>query len=501
MKDKFYKAEENMKSAFDNYQAPLDDKAFETFTNSLDKPKSTSGFWLGSLFKSISTYRFGFMALILVSAMFLYRLGTSNDVIGTQEVSSIDQIESNIPDTGNNPILAEASNEKESMSKERQRLQSQDPVDNASGIRTSISEKKELATTKISQNNKQSSQVPIAINTNSAETFENQTFSKTNVITDVLTENMSVNTDVYGVGRRDKESVNKYVNADSDANSVTNKSETITLQTNSSIAKSRTALEELTGINGIEVNELRSERVVPKVGEVIINPWKEKYNRHFYVGLDGGVARELNHATVDNYFQKLSFLEIESLGYHVRVKGGYQFSRYTAIELNVHMKDNYLEWDLSNGLYNPYDTKVQNIPIVGLRLLNTIPIGRSLEFNSSIGYAMGFNLPYFEFFSPGFVIESGLNQTEQLLVTYEYKGTNSSSYNLLEAGIGTSYHITDQMSLTGSLNCFFGSETILSNRIEYIAGEGNPGDFEITSKGGFYSIDLGLVFRFRDSKD
>ena len=509
MKQKFYKAEENMKSAFDNYEAPIDDKAFMAFTDALDNSSTTSGHWLGRLFKSQSTYRFGFMAVLFLSAIFVYKFGLNTERVGHKDVSDVDYIENDIFSKQGNPSLTEARNENNLVKKDVKKAGVKESQDN---ITTDVINNRELqkenhialsssSINNIGRTNESTTGLTDMTSAKAQSLVASNVTSREKVASKVLIQNASIAA-VDNESRRSKtENVTGNLSESVDPSSNRQEIKTLVADNTAVTENNRREIKALAGVNGIAINALNLERLLPAVGEIIVDPWKEKYKSHFYVGLDGGVAKEINYATVDNYFQKLSFLEIESLGYHLRVKGGYQFSRYAAIELNVHMKDNYLEWDLSNGLYNPYDTRVQNIPIIGLRLLNTFPVGNKLELHTSLGYAMGFNLPYFESTNPGFVIDPGINQTEQLLVTYEYKGTNSSTYNLIEAGIGSSFHITEQMSLTGSFNYFVGSETILSNRIEYIAGEGNPGDFEITSRGGFYSMDVGLVYRFRDVKD
>jgi len=254
----------------------------------------------------------------------------------------------------------------------------------------------------------------------------------------------------------------------------------------------------MAGIGLRETSLLENERsLLTDIGSVQILPRVEKFDQYFYVGIDGGVERELNDATVDNYFEKISYSDIAGMGYHFRVKVGRQFSRHTALEFTVQMKDNALAWDLSNGDYNPFDTRVQYVPILGLRLLNSLSITDKLSLNTSLGYARGFNLPFFSTTRYGILIEPGINQTEEINFDYTYKGTEKKTYGLMEAGVGLDYLINDRLSFTTSLNYFIGFENILNNRIDYIAGEGNRGDFEISSKGSFYSVDLGFIYRFK----
>jgi len=507
MKEKLYQAEENFKSALEGYEAQMDTQAFEEFSKQLDVTAVPVQSPLQRFFKSI-LFKGLMSVLVLGIALVVFR-SLGNEDLQSEEKFGIQNESSQLTEVdhlalGDDIESMDASNAQTgTMQKTVQNVVS-NPVeaDNENSIDNKNDKGESLALNELVETNPKATHTIMTIQgTTTNDNASSSILSSRTTVKSALANNWSVNlettelasysTNLEAIQSTKQEAGKATSSFTSDVISKTASKEVLTPP-----FKKRT-VQIMEGIVIRETNLLDSEKsLFTDIGSVKIFPRIERFDRYFYVGIDGGVARELNDATVDDYFEKIIYSDIAGMGYHFRLKFGRQLSKHTALEFTAQMKDNSLKWDLSNGSFQDVTNRVQNIPIFGLRLLNSLPITEKLSLNTSLGYARGLNLPFFSTTRFG-LVEPGINQPEEITYDYTYQGTNSKSYGLVEGGVGLDYFLTDRLSFTGSLNYFVGFKTILSNRIDYKVGEGKMGDFEISSKGGFYSVDLGFIYRFK----
>jgi hypothetical protein len=526
MNNKLFNSEEKLKKAMESYQAPLDNNAFEQFSKALDNNPGPSATTSTGLMSSSFIKGFLFTAIIGIAVLGFY---ISNESTGAdKDFSSVDNTQSTEVASQNSTIQQY---EKEALLDESLAVLSSSSLGNnketleasstaqdrnvglvsgneSESVSQSASKTKAISETGTSEFRSSSSNTELASGSavkenspsfnQSSLSYRNSTVStvSTNIDTN-LRNSKSVNNSFYNNGTSSASASATPSNFNNSATStvVPNKvqkenSDLLSINQNQKF-------EVLSPLDKSEIALLENSKVLENFVDVEVTLPIIKYKRHFYFGTEIGIAREYNYATIDNTFESISFLDPATLGYHVRLKAGYQLSANTALELTLQMKDNSLHWDLSQGLFEPFDTRVQNIPIIGLRTVNSFSLFKGLKLNTTLGYNIGFNIPFFESQIIDVTVDGAFAGLESVLFDSDFRGTNSRVYHLVEAGVGFEYQFTNNLSFTSSLSYFQGFNEILNNRIQYIAGEGNLGDFEVSSRGGFTSLDLGLIYRFR----
>ncbi len=259
----------------------------------------------------------------------------------------------------------------------------------------------------------------------------------------------------------------------------------------------RDVLEKVPGVQGLKISALdfSTQRALSPIDLVLP---VEKYASHFYVGLDISAKHDINYGFFDPYVSVSTLAESIYLEGFFKVTAGYQWLKNTAFELSYSKYTNLLKWSVENNYTGSYGVGAS---LITLRMVNRVFLLKNrISFTGSVGYALGIsdsNQIDASVNSVGSDITVGV-ENQSFQYTSQFSGFNSTRfYQNWHLGASLNFKMKRRMELVFAGNWNIGHKEIMRADINYLVGEGIPGNYELYSNGSFWTFDIGLRYRFK----
>ncbi len=475
MKNKLYKSEEALKNAFSQLESSVEESRFDDFKSLLDNQENaTKPFWN----KILSKLNFLILLLgIVVIGFGVYLFNTSDPGLNPS-LSKIgsDQIEPSLEGK------KDVSNLKPTNS-DNKKIDQVNPI-NTTENTTPIKNRK-LEESSIDAVEGKEKNVLDDISYASNDLIENEMPLKSTQLPPEIVINQRTSKNVSGA-------VKKVVSNSSNLNMDDSELNTREEESNDRL-ESKDRLDGLNNLNVLDLKPLDLAQLPFKkadLGLIKVGPPKEYYESHFYASTELGYYREENFAPENEYLITKNYD-----GPDLKLIVGYQFNKNLALEILYQPKDEDLKWGPKEyNFESSYGLTVNNL---GLRFNNRFYLWKNkLSIHTMAGGMIGFGHDFENnsFDGMTFLDSEGFSEINYLT---RWSRKNAKTYYLLHGGIGLEFEINRRFSFSLSNSRTFGLKKLSSVEVTFQVNEGELKRYEVHTKGGYTSWNMGITYRLR----
>lgn len=501
-----YDSEKGLKKAFENYQMPIDNAAFEKFSLELDKEEKKKRFiwWL--------YYGKIIFPLIIVGliALTVYNPLSNN----SKEVISENSETSN-SDNRNNSNTANTKQADSDKSKH---------ISSATKVNTNSSNNSRIKSSAITNNEDESitevslpGEEKLQNNPHSKTTIEQSQSqlkdSNTKLSTSADSRNETLNQN-RTLNRSQSNSTNSIANQEKSVGYGNSKSTSIGLKSNTAFTtptplgsiepgpslieiedseKSRLKIEGFFLLDLLGPKDLYSQFEKSTVAfDKEINPYKVPFKKYFYFNVGGGVTIEDNHGPFNNLF-KVS----KTNDFFWRTSVAYQVSPTTAFEFSFMQKNTSIGFQMKDIVYTEKYTK--KISLFKLNVVNRIwNINNRININMMNGISL--------IKAPGHIndfpdakntFQIGQFPNSITNIDSEWKGLYDGPHFLYSGGLNMNIMLSKMIELNVAAEYTLGFKSLMSADLNYIEGEGIIRQLQAKTTSSFASASIGLKYKLK----
>ena len=239
-----------------------------------------------------------------------------------------------------------------------------------------------------------------------------------------------------------------------------------------------------------KIESKNQQKFVPFEGQII--PFKGKYKKHFYFHLGIGASKEDNSGINDQFFEVLK--PNEFIWY---ASTSYQLNTTTSFELGLMRKNLTLGYRLKDLTYS--EITGNKVSIVRASMVNKIwSPSPKLNLNMSNGISMVIVTKDFNNYSDFSKTISDMNVPDYISkINLDREGLYSNNHFMYFGGLSLDYSLSQNVALNIGAEYSLGFKSIMKADLKYIEGEGIIKNVETQTNASFALISLGLKYRLR----